>query len=462
MEHNKNSLPVAIIGGGPVGLAAAAHLIERDIEPLIFEAGASVGQNVREWGHVRMFSPWEFTVDSASVRLLEDEGWTMPPADALPTGDDLYELYMAPLAAHPAIAPKLHLGARVEAVTRENIDKMKDTGRGNAPFVLHVSYADGREARFTARAVIDASGTYHNPNPLGSGGLPAIGERGAKAHVFYGIPDVLGKHKVRFSNKRTVVVGSGHSAINAVIDLATLHASEPDTEIVWAVRGTNMAGIYGGLDDDALEARGALGKRVRELVERGALVLETGFRVAELEATASGVRVVGETADGLRTVEADEVIATTGARPDLNMLRELRLDLHPSLESAATLGPLIDPNIHSCGTVPPHGEAELRQPEPNFYIVGMKSYGRAPTFLLATGFEQVRSVVAALAGDWEAARDVRLNLPETGVCSTDFAIDGVGGGCCAPASSAADEDACCAPGEVANLGLIDLGNITIK
>ena len=107
------------------------------------------------------------------------------------------------------------------------------------------------------------------------------------------------------------------------------------------------------------------------------------------------------------------------------------------LRAAERLAPLIDPNLHSCGTVRPHGEAELRQPEKDFYIVGMKSYGRAPTFLLATGYEQARSVVAALAGDWQAARDVRLNLPETGVCVTDYQDDAP---CCDPI--AVD---CCTP-----------------
>jgi hypothetical protein len=118
---------------------------------------------------------------------------------------------------------------------------------------------------------------------------------------------------------------------------------------------------------------------------------------------------------------ADEVIAATGFRPDLEMLRELRLDLDDRVEAARTLAPLIDPNLHSCGTVPPHGVDELGHPDEGVYLVGMKSYGRAPTFLLRTGYEQVRSVAAALAGNWEAARRVDLVLPETGVCNRSVA-----------------------------------------
>lgn len=428
----KRNLPVAVIGAGPVGLAAAAHLIERGEIPIIFEAGAEVGANVRDWQHVRMFSPWEFTVDSASVRLLERHGWQMPPRDEMPTGKALIEQYMQPLAALPEIAPHLHLKARVVAVSRRDLDKMKDAGREHASFVLHITYGDGDEAIIEARAVIDASGTWQQPNPLGSGGLPAIGEKRTAQHIRYGIPDILDTDRERYTNKRVMVVGSGHSAINALLELVELQKDAENTRIYWAMRTTNLAKVLGGGENDALPARGELGLRLQPSLDNGSLTLVAPFHVQQLEQQADGIRVSSGTPDGVQTVEVDEIIATTGARPDLDILRELRLDLDPSLECTRQLGPMIDPNIHSCGTVPPHGEAELRHPEKDFYIVGMKSYGRAPTFLLATGYEQVRSVVAGLVGDWESARDVQLNLPETGVCHTDFAE--VDGGCCAPSA----------------------------
>jgi hypothetical protein len=140
----------------------------------------------------------------------------------------------------------------------------------------------------------------------------------------------------------------------------------------------------------------------------------------------------------------DRVVVATGQRPDLTLTRELRLDLDPWLESAKALGPLIDPNLHSCGSVPPHGHRELAHPEPGFYTVGIKSYGRAPTFLMLTGYEQVRSVTAALAGDFVAADNVQLVLPETGVCSTNTAAAGanVSEGCCG-GPAPAEVDACC-------------------
>ncbi|MBI1259888.1 MAG: flavoprotein [Chloroflexi bacterium] len=427
------SLPVAIIGAGPVGLAAGAHLLERGETPIIFEAGTSIGTNLLDWGHVRMFSPWEYMVDSAAVRLLEAHGWQMPPLKDLPTGSDLVEQYLLPLAALPEIQNHIHLNARVVAVSRLNIDKMKDAAREDAPFVLHVIYGSGDEALIEARAVIDASGTWQHPNPVGSSGLPAVGEKRNAQHIFYGIPDVRKTQRSRYANQRVMVVGSGHSAINALLELADLKNDAPDTVIYWAMRGTNLTRVYGGGEEDALPARGRLGTRIQAYVDAGTIQIVSPFRVRELVAGAAGLDVIGETPDGAETIQVDEMIAATGARPDLDMLRELRLDLDPSLESTRQLGPLIDPNIHSCGTVRPHGEAELRQPEKNFYIVGMKSYGRAPTFLLATGYEQVRSVVAALAGDWDAARDVQLNLPETGVCSTN--LGGEGAACCGPSNA---------------------------
>lgn len=419
-------LPVAIIGGGPVGLAALAHLLARGEEAVLFEMGAAVGASVRDWGHARMFSPWEFNADAACVRLLRQHGWVMPPEHELPTGEDLYERYLRPLAELPAMRGRIQTDVKVIAVSRRHIDKMKDQGREEAPFQLHLACGQGNETVVEARAVIDASGTWRQPNPMGANGLPAMGERGLKGRIVYGIPDL--KNSFRYVGKRVLVVGSGHSAIHALLDLMNL--KDGAAQIIWAMRGGNLQKVYGGGARDALPARGQLGSRIRAAVAAGRVEIAAPFRIARVEDEAGTLRVDGEMNGRKHTVAVDEIIVCAGARPDLDMLGELRLDLDPAVESSRALAPLIDPNIHSCGTVRPHGEAELRQPEKDFYILGMKSYGRAPTFLLATGYEQARSVAAALAGDWEAARDVRLNLPETGVCVTDFVET-----CCAPLES---------------------------
>ena len=438
---NIDSLPVAVIGAGPIGLAAAAHLLQRGETPLILEAGSEVAANIRTWGHVPLFSPWRYLIDSASQALLEQTDWQTPNLDGLPTGDQLIDAYLQPLAATLQIKAHLHLTTRVTAISRRRIDKMKDAGRDNAPFALHVT-SDGHEDILLARAVIDASGTWATPNPIGADGLFAPGERANQDRIFYGIPDVLGTEQVRYANKHVVVVGSGHSAINAILELADLKQQHPATQITWVLRKANVAATYGGLDADTLPGRGLLGIRIKQLVETGTVVVQTPLFVQRIETADGGLQIVADTSNGEQRINADEIVVATGARPDLSFLRELRLSLDNSVESTAALAPLIDPNIHSCGTVRPHGEKELRHPEQNFYIVGMKSYGRAPTFLLTTGYEQVRSVVAALVGDWEAAEKVELVLPETGVCGVPQPVDANGlqpaaSFCCRPEPAAA-------------------------
>ena len=414
MRHQ--SRPVVIIGAGPVGLAAAAHVLSRNLTPLVLEAGPSIGAGIRRWGHVRMFSPWKFGVDSVASQLLLRQGWTMPSPDEYPTGDDLVKQYLEPLAATPELAPHVRLNTRVIAVAKDSRDRMKDAGRDDAEFVVRVQ-TDRGEADVLARAVIDASGTIEKPGALGASGLPAIGEQSAARFVRYGVPDVLGAERVRYAGRRVLVAGSGHSALNALLDLAKVADDVRETRIVWVVRRPTLGQLLGGTRQDQLEERGKLGKRVGALLDDGRLELVTGFRIDRVTATPSGVVVSA----GERSLEpVDEVIAATGFRPDWSILSEVRLDLDPAVESPRALAPLIDPNVHSCGTVPPHGAEELKQPDANLFVIGMKSYGRAPTFLMLTGYEQARSVVSAIAGDWEAARRVELVLPETGVCSTDL------------------------------------------
>ncbi|RZJ11956.1 MAG: GNAT family N-acetyltransferase [Rubrivivax sp.] len=412
-------LPVAVLGAGPVGLAAAAQLIEHGLHFVMLEAGNSVGANLLDYGHVRLFSPWKYNVDVAMARLLAPTGWTAPPQTGLPQARDIVERVMQPFAALPQVARSLKLGARVVAISREGFDKVKTIGRDKAAFIVRY-VQDWREHEVRARAVIDATGTWSTPNPIGANGLPAIGEAAAGGQVFYGIPDVTGLQRDRYAGKRTLVVGAGHSAANALLYLADLARQAPGTRLAWAVRSTSPKRVFGGGSADALPARGELGRALQRLRDSSEMEFFSGLRIAEVRREPSGqltVLGIGAHRQQMAVTGIDEIICATGQRPDLSMSSELRLKLDPWLESTEALGPLIDPNLHSCGTVRPHGHRELAQPEPGFYTVGAKSYGRAPTFLMATGFEQARSVVAALAGDLDAADRVELNLPETGVCS---------------------------------------------
>ncbi|TCO51345.1 thioredoxin reductase [Kribbella antiqua] len=427
--------PVVVIGAGPVGLAAAAHLAERRLEFVVLESGPSVAAAIDEWRHVKLFSPWRYDIDGAARRLLEEAGWDEPDLDVLPTGGDLVDAYLAPLAKTPQLADRIRYGAEVTAVTRVGFDRVRTVGREDAPFLVRLG--DGDE--ILASAVIDAAGTWRRPNVLGGSGIPARGEAEISDAIARALPDVLGRDRARFAGRRTAVVGAGHSAATTLLELGELAEQEPGTEVLWVVRGSDQARTYGGGEADELPARGALGLRLKKLVQSGHVELVSSFRIEAIARTTDG-RV--ELVAGDRRVVADTVVNSTGFRPDHDMVGELRLDLDPILGSTRALAPLIDPNKHSCGTVPPHGVDELTHPEPGYYAVGAKSYGRAPTFLLATGYEQARSVVAALAGDWESARDVQLNLPETGVCSSNLAYGSAdeadAGGCCGPAPQTVD------------------------
>jgi hypothetical protein len=413
---NVGELPVVVIGAGPVGMAAAAHLHERGVRFLVLEAGDQVGASVRQWSHVGLFSPWRYNIDAAARRLLDAAGWAAPDDDHLPTGGQLVEEYLQPLGKVPAIAPHLRFGAPVTAISRVGADRVRTAGRADLPFVVRV--ADGTE--IIAGAIIDASGTWRTPNPLGANGLPAHGEAEAAGLIDHALPDVLGADRHHHAGRHTIVVGSGHSAANTLLDLARLAETVAGTRITWAVRGGSAQRALGGEGADELPARGALGSGLHALVDTGQVTLVTGFGVHALRRTTDGIELVA--ADG-RTLSGDRVVSATGFRPDHSIAGELRLDLDPILGCTRTLAELIDPNQHSCGTVAPHGYRELGQPEPNYYAVGMKSYGRAPTFLMATGYEQVRSIAAALAGDFAAADDVQLDLPETGVCSSNLVAE---------------------------------------
>lgn len=430
------TVDLVVIGAGPIGLVAAAHAHSRGLSTVVLEAGDEVGSGVRAWGHVRLFSAWSELVDPVAEKLLAPTGWQHPDPATYPTGLDWADLFLTPLADALAATGtvEVRLGHRVTGVARQDRDRLVDSGREDARFTIHVDTSTGT-TRLSAGAVVDASGTYGVPSPLGGDGLPAIGEKEAADHITYGIPDLSDPQvRTRFAGKHVAVAGTGASAQNVLVALKQLATDSPDTRVTWLVRRAETGDAFGGGDNDQLEARGALGNRAREVVESGTVTVATSFRTTAITPTDAGLTI--ESSNGSTVEGVDEVIVVTGFRPDLSFLDEVRLDLDPVLSSTTKLAPLIDPNVHSCGTVYPHGAAELAQPEQNLYLVGMKSYGRAPSFLALTGFEQARSIVAAIAGDHEAAARVELVLPESGVCGGSGQFDG---------EPAADAEGCCAP-----------------
>lgn len=432
---------VAIIGAGPVGLAAAAHALERGMRPVVLEAGDAAGHAVRQWQHVRMFSPWSYNIDKAAERMLQAVGWNAPAPDHYPSGGELVEHYLDPLVSRTALKEHVKTKARVVAVSRLGFDKAKTAGREAAPFEIRYRNGKGDET-LRADAVIDASGTWGSPNPAGISGIAATGEDEHGDRIAYGMPDVLGTERSRYTGRIVAVLGAGHSAIGTILDLAKLKKDEPATEIIWLLRGDKPEKAFGGGANDKLAARGELGRLFADLVGSGMVRVETGFRLTHIDKAGAKLRLGSGSACCGRSVVTDQLIVATGFRPDFSFAREIRLALDPALECPPALAPLIDPNVHSCGTVRPHGARELAQPEPGFYFAGMKAYGRAPTFLMMTGYEQARSIVADIAGDKAAAERVELVLPETGVCSRPLAGEAEEAGCCGGAAPVG-VDACC-------------------
>lgn len=430
-----SALPVVVIGAGPIGLAAAAELAQREQDVLVLEAGETAAAGVRTWGHVRLFSPWSELVSPAAKALLEPTGWIHPSPKRYPTGHDWIADYLAPLTT--ALGDRVQTSSKVVGVARLDRDLLVESGREDQPFVVHVQRADGSTDRLLARAVIDATGTLALPNPLGAEGYPAAGERESGV-VTYGMPDP-GRDVDTYAGRATAVVGSGASALTALIALTSEPLYTDSSRVVWVLRRGEVGASYGGGEADELPARGALGTRVRKAVQDKRIEVVTGFRTTSIEPYDGAHRL--ESTAGQRIEGLDNVICVTGFRPDLSFLSEVRLDLDDRLQAPSKLAPEIDPNWHSCGSVMPHGHDVLVQPEGNLYLAGMKSYGRAPSFLAMTGFEQVRSIAAALAGDMEAANNVELTLPDTGVChgnglfdSAEPAGDEAAGGCCGPSA----------------------------
>lgn len=392
---------LVIIGAGPIGLESALYGARLGFDVRVLEAGA-VGESVRRWGHVKLFSPWRMNVSPLGLEVLREAGLAEPPSEEYPSGLEHRGRYLLPLVEAPALAGRVETGVRVVAIGRDRLRKGEWIGEGRRagyPFRLLVA-RNGEEDVIEADLVMDASGTYGLPNRLGNGGIPAPGERQAGHRISYGLDDVLGADRADYAGKRTLVVGAGHSAATSAMALMRLAREEPGTEVVWIIRQP-LEAVYQPFPDDPLPERDRLIRQARALLESESpgLLVQTGTVVEAIHSEADALRVILR-GEGAGEVRVDRILANVGYGPDSSLYRELQVH-----ECYATRGPmalaavLLGESSADCLAQTSHGPESLRSPEPNFFILGAKAYGLNPHFLIRIGLGQIRDVFRLLTGD---------------------------------------------------------------
>ncbi|MEM7416605.1 MAG: FAD-dependent oxidoreductase [Gemmatimonadota bacterium] len=397
MDPQPSNERVVVIGAGPIGLEAALALAESGREFVLFEAGPDVGANVTSWGHVALFTPWSMNVSPRARRMCAAHGVELPAGGDCPTGDDLVREMLKPIARLPAIAPHVECGTRVLSVGREGQLKNTEIGTGvrsETPLRLLVE-ANGEERIEYATTVLDCTGTWDHPNALGASGIPAPGERAAEGRIERGIPRLATGDALRegWSGAHILLVGAGHSAQTAAGLLADFITEVPSSRVTWLMRNPNPA--FESDPDDPLPARRALVERAAALAAGGGPVhVRSGVAVEGLARSADGLTVH---LTGGESLDVDAIVSLTGSVGDASLYRQLQVH-----ECYATSGPmklaaaLLSGGSADCLEQEALGAETLKNPEPNFYILGSKSYGRTNTFLLRVGWEQVDEVLTLL------------------------------------------------------------------
>jgi thioredoxin reductase len=398
---------LAIVGAGPIGLEAAVGAVERGFDAHVFERG-EVASHPIAWGHVRMFTPWRMNLGPRGAAQLRAAGWTPPDPEQHPTGLEYAQRFLEPLAQAPVLAGRVHRHAQVVQIARRGMlkgDHVGDPRRRAQPFRLMMRDQGGRESYLHAFAVIDASGVYGQPNWAGDGGIPARGEVYLRPQMSYHVDDVLDLRRARYAGKRTMVIGGGAGAATVIADLATLADQIEGTSAVWVTRG-EVAAVCPAIENDPLAERRVLFAHARSLARgsHAAIAHVGGARVEgfEFNSATHRYRVQLAIGDTPRIEEVDQVIVNTGYGPDDSIHRELQFhacyaSLGPMKLASALLGvPSAD-----CLAMPAFGADVLANPEPDFYVLGAKSYGRSSHFLLETGFRHVESVLDKLARELE-------------------------------------------------------------
>ncbi len=391
---------IAVLGAGPIGIEAAlyARFLGYDVD--IYERG-NVADNILRWGHVRMFSPFGMnrsTLGLAALRA-QDESYVPPGDDEILTGLDYADRYLMRLSQTDLMVDHLKLGIEVVSVGRPELLKGEAIGtedRADTDFRILCRDSAGAEFVATAEVVIDTTGVFGNPNWAGEGGLPAIGERAAREHIEYDVPDVLGSARSQYADRKTLVIGAGYSAATTVAALAKLAEQAPDTQVTWLVRQTTDAGPIPPIANDRLPERAALAVEANRLAKGGSPNVSfkprTNLAAVQFDEAAGKFHVELSGEQSWRD-EFDAIVANVGCRPDARIYQELQVHQCYATEGPMKLAAAIQESSSAdCLAQTAHGPQSLTNPEPDFYILGAKSYGRNPNFLIAIGLEQIRDL----------------------------------------------------------------------
>jgi thioredoxin reductase len=403
----KTEVPrIAILGAGPIGLEAALYARTLGWPVTVYERGR-VGEHLHRWGHVGLFSPFGMNVTPlgrAAIRADHPKHDLPADGDCL-TGREHLAAYLEPLAQTGPVRECLRTDTQVLQIGRRGFlkeDGLGDARRGQQPFRVLVRDGKGRERVEEADVVLDCTGTYGQHRSLGDGGIPAVGEAAAEAHIIYGLADVLGENRATFADRTVLVVGGGYSAATTVCNLAALAEDHADTWVVWLARCSSTQPIK-RIANDPLRQRDRLAVRANTLATRADGNVEfhnqSVIDAVEWAGPDRGFRVTARCAGKPRTWDVDRVVANVGYTPDNRLYRELQVhECYASLGPMSLAAALLKHAGGDCLTVPALGAHTLRNPEPGFFILGAKSYGRDSNFLLRNGFEQVRDVFTLITG----------------------------------------------------------------
>jgi hypothetical protein len=420
---------IAIIGAGPIGLEAALYARLKGYEVTVFER-REVANHVRQWGHVRMFSPFGMNSSAWGRETLSQTGITVPESDALLSGDEYVEQYLLPLSRLAALEGCLRDHSVIWSICRRDslkTEKIGDPRRAEEPFRLSLQVGQGQ---IEAEVVLDCSGTFAQHNNLGAGGVACPGEFDRRLHIPYGtvavlndsgscletnapieyrLPQILSPHS-GYGDCTTLIVGGGYSAATNVVALSLLQADRPQTRVIWLTKQHAETPV-GRIPNDRLAERDRLAAEANRMAlsDDPVVTWRPGRVVRRVELTGEigpagqrwAVHVQSLDDGAIERIEVDRIIANVGYRPDRSLYEELQVH-----ECYATQGPmklaakLMGETSADCLDQTSHGPEVLRNPEPNFYILGMKSYGRRSNFLIQVGLQQIVDVFTLIEQDW--------------------------------------------------------------